>query len=327
MAKQLHHEVGFDIAHQLNMAGFREPGYLWKLGIPFVWGPVGGMGLFPWRFLLSVGMCGAFYYLGYNLFNWFQMNFLWRPRQAAIIAASGPANGLIAATPENRDGAAKYWGCVSTVLAEVGLPREPALQIRERETDEPLRLVWTGQHTPRKALNIALHALSFVPFEVNWELHVLGKGRQTAAWKHLSHRLGISQRCHFHGWVPREQALAVMQGAHLMLITSLRDLTSTVTVEALALGLPVICLDHCGFVDVVNERCGMNIPVTTPGTIIVAIKGAIEQLAGDEDMRRTLARGALRRSYEFAWEEKVRVVDRIYRSKVSGAGISKMDIL
>ena len=80
------------------------------------------MGLFPWRFLPVVGVYGAFYYLGYNLLNWLHMNFLVRPRQAGKTAASGSANGLIAATPENRAGAVKYWGCASTVLAEVGLP-------------------------------------------------------------------------------------------------------------------------------------------------------------------------------------------------------------
>ena len=41
-----------DIIHQLNMIGFREPGYLWKIkDIPFVWGPVGGLGFIPFSFL------------------------------------------------------------------------------------------------------------------------------------------------------------------------------------------------------------------------------------------------------------------------------------
>ena len=283
LSQQLHHEVGFDLAHQLTMVGFREPGYLWKISIPFVWGPVGGMGLFPWRFLPVVGTYGAVYYLGYNLLNWLHMNFLARPRQAGKAAASGPVNGLIAATPENRDSATKYWGCASTVLAEVGLPREPELQIRERQEGEPLRLVWTGLHIPGKALNLALQALSRLPADVNWEMDVLGNGRQSTAWQQLAAGLGIGTRCHFHGWVPREHALEVMQAAHAMVITSLRDLTSTVTVEALALGLPIICLDHCGFADVVNERCGIKIPVTTPGKVVVEMARAIEQLARDEE--------------------------------------------
>lgn len=325
LAQKLHEQVGFDLAHQLTMVGFREPGYLWNLDIPFVWGPVGGMGRFPWRFLPVVGGYGALYYLSYNFYNWLHMNFLRRPRRAAIVASSGLANGLIAATPETQNGASKYWGCSSTVLAEVGLPHKPLLQIRERVPGEPLRLVWTGQHIPRKALNLALQAVSRLPAELNWELHVLGKGRQTIVWQQLAIKLGIKLRCHFHGWIPREQVLNVTKSAHLMLITSLRDLTSTVTVEALALGLPIVCLDHCGFAEVVNETCGVKIPVTTPDEVVAAMTRSIENLAKDETKRQTLANGALLRARDFAWEEKARVVDQIYRAKVLGSDIAETD--
>lgn len=315
LAQQLHQHVNFDLAHQLTMVGFREPGYLWQLGIPFVWGPVGGMGLFPWRFLPTVGLYGAIYYLGYNLFNALHQRFLTRPKQAAQIAAAGPVTGLIAATPEIRTGAARYWECSSIVLTEVGLPRDPASQIQHRVAGEPLRLVWSGQHTPRKALNLGLSALNRLPADMDWQLDILGQGERTAAWQRLAEQLGISERCRFRGWVPREQALALMQSAHGMLITSLRDLTSTVTVEALALGLPIICLDHCGFAEVVNETCGIKIPVTTPNAVIAGLAQAIEQLARDESYRQTLARGALVRAQDFNWEEKARVVERIYRAK------------
>lgn len=322
LAKCLHQEIGFDLAHQLTMVGFREPGYLWRLGIPFVWGPLGGMGLFPWRFLPTVGLYGALYYLGYNLFNLWQMKVLRRPKRAARTAAKGAASGLIAATPGNRDSVFRYWGCTGTVLTEVGLPGAPVQRIRERAPGEPLRLVWTGLHIPRKALNLALLALGCLRSDVNWELHVLGDGQRTAKWKKLADKLGISARCHFHGWLPREEALVVMQEAHLMTITSLRDLTSTVTVEALALGLPIVCLDHCGFADVVNEQCGVKIPVTTPDEVVAGLARAIERLAHDEDERRALARGAVQRARDFAWDEKARVVDRIYQSKVATFSVS-----
>ena len=69
IAKKLQSQSKFDIAHQLTMVGFREPGYLWKLNIPFVWGPVGGMGYFPYRFIGKLGFKGFIYYLAYNFFN------------------------------------------------------------------------------------------------------------------------------------------------------------------------------------------------------------------------------------------------------------------
>jgi hypothetical protein len=68
-ALQLYKEIGFYLAHQLNWIDFREPGYLWQLDIPFVWGPVEGMGYFPYRFLPVVGMKGAVYSLAFNCMN------------------------------------------------------------------------------------------------------------------------------------------------------------------------------------------------------------------------------------------------------------------
>lgn len=38
-AVELHADRPFDLVHQLTIIGYREPGYLWKMGIPFVWGP------------------------------------------------------------------------------------------------------------------------------------------------------------------------------------------------------------------------------------------------------------------------------------------------
>lgn len=312
LARELHREVGFDLAHQLTMVGFREPGYLWQLGIPFVWGPVGGMGLFPWSFMPIVGGYGALYYCAYNLFNACQMHFSSRPRLAARAAGAG----LIAATPENRYGARKFWGCSSVVITEVGLPREPLRHIAGRKEGEALRLVWTGLHIPRKALNLALHALSLVSPKVSWRLDILGTGEQTSVWRRLTVRLGVADRCYFHGWIERDQALAVMQNAHVMLITSLRDLTSTVTVEALALGVPIICLDHCGFSEVVDDSCGIKVPLTSIEQTVADFSRAVESLGRDELRRRQLANGALIRAQRFAWVEKARLVDEIYRARV-----------
>ncbi|WP_275564360.1 hypothetical protein [Bacteroides faecichinchillae] len=57
IAKGIIADNRIDVVHQLNMIGFREPGYLWKIeGIPFVWGPIGGMELMPLSFLKGTSM-------------------------------------------------------------------------------------------------------------------------------------------------------------------------------------------------------------------------------------------------------------------------------
>ncbi len=89
LATKLHREVGFDLVHQLNFTGYWEPGYLWQLPLPFVWGPTGGFHQLPWRFLPSLGVRGGSYHLVKNVVNAAHLRFAPRPRAAARRA--GPA--------------------------------------------------------------------------------------------------------------------------------------------------------------------------------------------------------------------------------------------
>ena len=83
VAKQLQSRLKFDLVHQLNMCGFREPGYSWKLDAPFVWGPVGGAQNYPWRFLAGAGWKGTMTESVRNLLNLWQMRCARRVGQAA----------------------------------------------------------------------------------------------------------------------------------------------------------------------------------------------------------------------------------------------------
>ncbi len=309
LAAGLHAEVGFDLVHQLTMVGYREPGYLWKLHIPFVWGPVGGMGLFPWGFLIQLGFHGALYYLGYNLLNLGQVLVMRRPRNAARLA--GP--GLITATAENLRWASKYWHCSSTLMCEVGVPAVHAVDVPARGPDTPLRIVWSGLHIARKGLPLGLKALKLLPPGIDWELHVLGQGPNTDAWRRLCERLGMQARCRFHGWIPRDRALEVMAGAHVLLITSLRDLTSTVALEGMSCGLPVVCLDHCGFSSLIDEGCGIKVTVRHPTKTIREWSQALEKLARDEQQRQSMGRVALHRVREHVWSHKALLLEGVYQ--------------
>ena len=124
--------------------------------------------------------------------------------------------------------------------------------------------------------------------------------------------MSIDSRCSWHGWVERDKAIGIAKRGHVMVITSLLDLTSTVSLEALSLGLPVICLDHCGFADVVTPDCGIKIPVTTPKQVSIDIARAIESLWNDETYRRRLCAGAIKRAADFSWNKKMEVLNSVY---------------
>ena len=83
VAQQLHKVHHFDLAHQANMTGYREPGLLWRLPIPLVWGPVGGTQNFPWQFLSVLSWRDAAVESVRNVVNRLQLKMSPRVRRAA----------------------------------------------------------------------------------------------------------------------------------------------------------------------------------------------------------------------------------------------------
>lgn len=143
-------EYDFDIIHQLNMVGFREPGYLWKLNKPLVWGPIGGLEISPWKLLPSMGLYGMFFYGCRNIFNQYQMHFLNRVKKCA-----NKCDILISATQETKDKIKQLWKKDSIIIPEVGLLDEfEKPQFRAR--GPIMKVCWSGQHTPE---NLSIYLL------------------------------------------------------------------------------------------------------------------------------------------------------------------------
>ena len=118
-----------------------------------------------------------------------------------------------------------------------------------------------------------------------------------------------------------------MSGTHAFVISSIKDLTSTVLLEALSLGLPVVAPNHCGFPDVVHSRCGILVSVESPETMIEEMAQALCGLADDEEYRRRLAQGARRRAMDFLEDTKIRELETVYAAAVSrGAARSLSDV-
>jgi glycosyltransferase involved in cell wall biosynthesis len=312
VGKRLHEEIGFDIVHQLTYVGFRVPGFLWQLDAPFVWGPIGGLEQTTWALIPALGVRGGLHFLARNLLNDRDRRF----SQAPKLAFAKAAGGIIAATTGIQKEIGRFYGHDSIVISEIGLPPVTRQTPVERLPSEPLTLLWCGLFLPGKALQFLLSALKMLPADLNWRLTIIGNGPCSAKWRRLAWANGIGDRCDWLGQVPRQTVLQKMQTSHVLVITSVYDLTSTVLVEALANGLPVICPDHCGFTDAITPECGIRVPASSKRVLIAGLRDAIIRMY-DENSRRRLADGALHRSLDYEWDRKARAVSNIYCRKVS----------
>jgi glycosyltransferase involved in cell wall biosynthesis len=301
-AAGLHARNPFDIVHQQTYSGYREPGYLWRLPVPFFWGPISGAGGDPpLSYLRMLGLSGA-RFLTRRVGNLMQSRLSFRSAQAARKAS------LTWVVSDDERRLIERWGGRAEQELEVGTLPTHALP-RGREADGPLRLVWSGLHIPRKALPLALEALGKLADHP--AVH-LGEGPMTQAWKRLSFRRHVDHLITWHGRLPLAEALDVMSGGHVLLHTSLAEATSTVILEALSLGLPVVCHDTCGMAIAIDQQSGIKIPLVDPKTSIKGFSQAIRQLANDQELYRRLSEGAIERARRLSWDEKVRTFSDAY---------------
>lgn len=311
-AKDLHKRERFDLIHQLNMIGYREPGYLWQLddSIPFFWGPIGGYAQMPRMFLPFLNIKDRLVYGLRNVLNAWQMKHLKRVR-----SAMQRADVLFGATRVDVEAICRVHGRRAILLNETGTSLERGngrLPLQKfADATRSLELVWSGVFLGRKALPLGLYALARARKQepnLRVRLTIVGDGPCGPTWKHLSEDLGVADWCVWTGWLSHDQALEQTLAADAMLFTSLQEAASTVVPEALMYGIPVICHDACGFGGMVTDSCGIKIPIADPETSIKGFTDAILLLAKDRGLLSVLSNGALVRAKELTWKNQMKIL-------------------
>ena len=312
-ARELVSQKPFDIVHQLNMIGYREPGYLWKLNTPFVWGPVGGAPNEPWAFRRLFSVSGRVKVGLRTLLNEIQKRVCYRARRAAARARK-----LWVVTEADEAMVRGIWGRDCERMVESGSMPNAAGRVHELGVGETLRIVWSGIHTSRKALPILLHALARLP-NAAVRVDILGEGPETSAWKSLAQRLGVAPLLSWRGKLPHDEALSVMGKSHVLAFPSLKEGTPHVVLEALSLGLPVVCHEACGMGTVVTDRCGVKVLLKDPETSIAGFAAVLRRFIEEPGLVETLSRGALARAQELTWAAKADAISRGYEEAVGRA--------
>ena len=91
--------------------------------------------------------------------------------------------------------------------------------------------------------------------------------------------------------------------------------------EAMAAGLPVICLDLGGSALQVNEESGIKVRALSPNQVTEDLTHAMLRLGEDANLRRRIGDAARRRvEDEFCWEAKALHLCEMYREALIVAG-------
>jgi glycosyltransferase involved in cell wall biosynthesis len=295
-----------DLLHQLNMIGFREPGYLWKIkSIPFIWGPVGGAELMPINFLKQAPLKLKFFMLTKNTLNFIQFRTSLRVRRATANSAF-----LISAVPSMQALFEDVWGKQSVLMNETGCHTN-VTAVAENRLENDINLIWVGKFDFRKQLKLALDVMSELKHRNNLHLHIVGGGNsvEEQLYKSYADSKHINNIT-WHGKVEINEVNRLMNKSDALFFTSIMEATSTVVLEAIQNRIPVICFDTCGFGSIIDDSVGYKVKLHDYESALKDFKLILETLTKKE--LNALSENTTLKLRENSWSTKAAVLYSYY---------------
>lgn len=267
-AEQLIATGNIDAVAHVTFSAYWLPTPATGLGVPSIWGPVGGAVTAPrpmWRLL---GVAGLVQEL---------LDFLAVGAMAALPASKRTARQATVRIVQNdetlrrlpRGARNRTWTLNHSLFNSC--PPVP-------EAPDGRYAVWVSPMQSRKGPQLAVKALAKTTSDAH--LVMVGDGPQRRPLERMASELGISDRITFTGWIDRSEAVAYMSGATTALFTGLREEGGIALAEAMHSARRLIVLDHGGAGAIARRATDPNrlalITPTSPDEVAAAMAQAID---------------------------------------------------
>lgn len=288
----------FDAIHQLGPVGFRNPGYLHRLGIPSYWGPIGG---FQYVRLALAFRSSPRYALTSLVRN--ASTFL-AARSRYVRSAVRGFDRLSFATRTNRDNFAALFKVNGPVLSDQATVHgwEDGYGAAKLKPGR-LNVIWCGTVDARKNIKLLIDiATRAEAMDVPCSFTVVGTGPMLDAARSMTVERGL-RHVHFTGQLPREQVQAAFHDAHVLCFTSLSEANTSTLFEALDAGCIPLSLDLDGFSTNITADIGFVIsPDQEWNAIVAGYVDRLAELAGDTALRTGLAQTIAAHGQRYSWQ-------------------------
>jgi glycosyltransferase involved in cell wall biosynthesis len=319
-AQKIHAEQPFDLVHHVTISTWRVASPLWRLGIPFVWGPIGGGEAFPWECRSLLSPQAQVFEAARELSN------IVGKVSPIIRATAQNAAYCLAANEETKKILLDLRGQKAGV--EVMSPamfwpeRMKSLQtgVLSKPGAQPLRIFAGGNLEGRKGVAIALQALAIARNEgVDFVFRLGGYGPERTHLQNLARELGLEDRVIFGDSLSGNDYLNELHKSHLYLLPSLREHTGLTLLEAMLAGCVPIVANGGGPGSIVAGDRGFKIAVSDPAKMAAEIAEVICLLARDPGLRAKLGREASRFvATEYSAKNYQASMAEIYRKALAG---------
>lgn len=164
-----------------------------------------------------------------------------------------------------------------------------------KKDNKPRKLLFVGQVTCRKGINILLKTLN--EFDENQiELYVAGGFSRESSWYA---EYGNKKNVHFLGFVTRDIIADLYASVDAFVLPSYAEGLALVGLEAMSSGLPIICSQYSGVNDLIeNGVNGLLVDIFEDGSLRKAIQTVIDS---NSETLRKMGLAARKTAENYTW--------------------------
>ncbi|WP_162418342.1 glycosyltransferase family 4 protein [Cyclobacterium roseum] len=308
-ARKYHAIIDFDIVHHVTWGNIQIGSFLYKLGVPFIFGPTGG------------GQSAPIIFKPYFLNDWKKE--LIREQISKYLQKFNPgfksmlkeAKVILTSNSDTYDLVKKYPHNNVAFLLDSSIPLNffPIKSKPKSIKSGKLKLLWVGRLMPRKGVLLTLDVMKALCDHPEISLTVVGDGEMREELKRRIKIHKLEEKVNWIGEVGYEEVKSFYLSHDCFLFTSLRDSCPAQLLEAMAFGLPVFTLDLHGQGETITSSTGYKAPITNLQETINELKNEIIFLSENPDKYQSMSEQAIKFAKSQLWKEKVKyVIDNYY---------------
>ena len=189
-----------------------------------------------------------------------------------------------------------------------------------RDPDRPPTVFAVGRAVRVKGFDLLLRAFAAADLPEGTRLVIGGDGPELAALRKLADELGLGDQVDLPGRLDRQQVIAGMAGADVIVVPSRVEAFGIVVLEAWRSGTALIATSNGGPAELVTD--GVDGVVVDPA-LTSELAGALTRLVNDNTKRSDLADNGLTTVCRYTWEVTAQSYEdsygRLGRHRPSGA--------
>ena len=303
--RRLKKNIKFDYAMHLTFGNVWLPTFLPYFDIPFIYGPIGGGEGIPRSFLTKMSpyfLCIELVRIIMNGTAHINPFFLYKAyRSKAILCRTEQTSALFPKCFQHK----------ISYLTDGAIEPEFFENKAEYCKNKTIRIVSTSRFIALKNVICIVQALNLVPKEYDIECIMVGKGPELEKVKHLAK--SCPHKITFLKHMPRQEVLNQLKKGDIFITPSLKDACNLTLLEAMTVGLPIICLNWSGMAISTDDSCAIRLPVTNPKQMPKDMADAIIQLIESPELRERLGNAARERIRTvFSWDAKGDFMEKLF---------------